>query len=163
MSYLEQLKSENMLQGSHPKGSKGAFGGFGGTTQRVFSQKKDNSDLGRAEAVFNFLAAEARPCSESEILAAVPGDETKGRNILFRLAAEGVIDYLGRGEYQVDAPMPELPAVCPLRTGGGVPKGCCFHPKFIARMLESGTLKHGGPCPLVRVCTHTTLYKEGVV
>ncbi|MFA7013710.1 MAG: hypothetical protein WC202_12230 [Desulfobacterales bacterium] len=119
--------------------------------------------LGRAEAVFNFLADQGRACSESEILAAVAGDESENRNTLYKLAAERVIDYLGRGEYQVDAPKVELPSCCPLRTGGKVPKGCCFHPKFIARMLESGTLKHGGPCPLVRVCTHTTLYKEGVV
>ena len=71
----------------------------------------------------------------------------------FRLAAEGVIDYLGRGEYQVDAPRSELPSKCPLRTGGGVPRGCEFHPKFLSRMLEAGTLTHGGPCSLSRACT----------
>lgn len=152
MSYLEQLKSENMLQGALTKPTKGASVSFVSTTKRVFSPKKDNSDLGRAEAVFNFLADQGRACSESEILAAVAGDETKGRNILFRLAAERVIEYLGRGLYQVDAPMPELPAVCPLRTGGGVPRGCAYHPKFFSRLLETGTLTTGGHCPLVRVC-----------
>ncbi len=182
MSYLEQLKSENMLQGAHPKHPKPTFGGFGGTIKRPFSEKKapperittggtphkrntgtGTDDLDAAERIFNFLADQGRACSESEILAAVAGDETKGRNILFRLAAERVIEYLGRGLYQVDAPMPELPAVCPLRTGGGVPRGCAYHPKFFSRLLETGTLTTGGHCPLVRVCTHKTFYEEGVV
>lgn len=152
MSYLEQLKSENMLQGALTKPTKAPFGSFDSTTKRVFSQKRDDSDLDRAESIFNFLAAEGRACSESEILAAVAGDEAENRNTLYKLAAENFIDYLGGGLYQVDAPMPELPSCCPLRTGGGVPRGCAYHPKFFSRLLETGTLTTGGHCPLVRVC-----------
>ena len=166
MSYLEQLKSENMLQGAHPKGSKGGSGGFGSTTKRLFSEKKAETDLDtldHAEAIFNFLADRDRPCFESEIMAAVPGDPREKRNILFRLAAGGSIDYLGHGQYMIDAPRVELPLVCPLRTGGGVPRGCGFHSRLFSRMIQTGTLTIGGPCPLARVCTHTTIYEAGEI
>jgi len=108
--------------------------------------------LDRAEAVFNFLADQGRACSEAEIFVAAPGDESENRNTLFRLAAENFIDYLGGGLYQVDAPKVELPSRCPLRTGGKVPRGCAYHPKFFSRLLETGTLTTGGHCPLIRVC-----------
>lgn len=110
------------------------------------------ADLDRAEQMFNFLADQDRACSEAEILAAVAGDESEKRNILFRLAAEGVIEYLGHGQYMIDAPKVELPSSCPLRTGGRVPRGCAYHPKFFARMLSAGTLTTAGHCPLIRVC-----------
>lgn len=45
-----------------------------------------------------------------------------------------------------------VPAKCPLRTGGGVPADCSFHPKMLARLLEMGVLTVGGPCPLVKHC-----------
>ena len=112
-------------------------------------------DLNTEEQIFNFLAGSARPCPESEILAAVGGDSTYTRNIIFRLAAEGVVEYLGEGEYQIPSYPPKKPALpegCPLRTGGNPPKGCGFHPKFLAKMLQSGTLAIGGACPLMRAC-----------
>lgn len=117
MSYLEQLKSENMLQGSHPKAPKGGSGGFGGTTQRVFSPKKAPPDrittgtiyeggltdeaLETAERIYNHLAEMERPCFENAILAAAGRDAAFSRSVLFRLVVEGFIEYLGGGEYQI--------------------------------------------------------------
>ena len=152
MNYLELLKSENAHTEALPKPPKGGSVSFGSTTKRAFSQKRDDSDLDRAERIFNFLACQGRACTESEIIAAVLGDKTKNRNVLLRMVAEEIIGYLGKGRYRIGAPMPELPSCCPLRTGGGVPRGCGFHPKFFSRMLETGTLTIGGSCPLVRVC-----------
>lgn len=152
MNYLELLKSENAHTEALPKPPKGGSVSFGSTTKRAFSQKRDDSDLDPAERIFNFLACQGRACSDAEIMADLPGDEAENRNILSRMVAEEIIGYLGKGRYRIGAPMPELPAACPLRTGGKVPKGCGFHPRLFARMLETGTLTIGGSCPLVRVC-----------
>jgi len=152
--YLEQLKSENCHHGPLPKLTKPPFDSFDSTTERPFSQKKtpDHDRITR-ERIFNFLACQGRACSESEILAAVAGDPREKRSVLSRLAAEAVIDYLGGGLYQVGAPKAELPEVCPLRNGSNRhPKYCGFHPKFLRRMLQTGTLIIGGACPLARVC-----------
>jgi len=154
----EQYKSENCHHGPLPK-----------LTKPLFEKKATDHDRITRERIFNFLADQGRACSESEIMAAAGGDRTYARNILYRLAAEGVIAYLGGGLYQVDAPKVELPEFCPLQTGGpsknyGMhPKNCGFHPKFLGRMLQTGTLIVGGACPLARVCTHTTTYDGGKI
>jgi len=41
---------------------------------------------------------------------------------------------------------------CPLITGGPVPRGCRFEPKFFKRMVRDRVLELTEPCPVQRAC-----------
>jgi hypothetical protein len=109
-----------------------------------------------ADAILTHLADQGRPVAEADILAAVTGNETLCRNILARLAVDGIAEYLPGGLYQIPEypPRPaDLPDQCPLATGGPVPAGCRFEARLLPRMKAQGTLPMpNGGCPLRAVC-----------
>lgn len=108
-----------------------------------------------ADRILTHLADLGRPVAEAEILAALGGDALVVRNILHRLAVDGIAEALPGGLYQIPAYPPraaDLPAGCPL-LAGPVPAGCCFHPKLLARLLAEGALPlPSGRCPLRTAC-----------
>lgn len=111
--------------------------------------------LAVADAILDHLAGVGPPEAETAILAAVGGDETLTRNVLYRLAVEGVVESLRGGLYRVpDYPPapPNLPERCPLR-GGPVPAGCRFEARLFKRMVAEGALPlPGGRCPVRHTC-----------
>lgn len=121
----------------------------------MYQGKPTEAALDIADAILDHLAGVGTPEAESSILAAVGSDETMTRNVLYRLAAEGVVESLRGGRYRIpDHPpaTPDLPERCPLR-GGPVPDGCRFEEKLFHRMVREGTLPlPGGRCPLRHTC-----------
>jgi hypothetical protein len=108
-----------------------------------------------ADAILTHLADLGRPATEGEITEALGGDPLLSRNVLRRLAVEGVAEALPGGLYQIPPypPRPaDLPEGCPL-LGGPVPAGCRFEAKLLRRMMAEGALPlPGGRCPLRQVC-----------
>jgi hypothetical protein len=185
MSYLEQLKSENTYQEEPPKAPKAAFGAFGGEGGRHFSEKKAtsavdiNTDDGTpftdaktfqgepapahidlADDMLCFMAEQPGPAPENDILEAVGGDPTLARNILRRLAVDGICEALPGGRFGIPGyprPPADLPSGCPL-TGAPFPEtGCAFSEKMLRRLLQTGALPlPGGRCPLRRLCRVAT-------
>lgn len=183
MSYLEQLKSENPHQGALPKLTKPPFDSFDSRGKRHFSGNQApavavdiDTPTGRrsitsattcqgepteaavdiADRILDHLAAQGHPVDESGILAAVGGDEVFCRNILHRLAVEGLAEYQGGGLYDIPSwipKAPDLPKGCPL-TGAPFPEtGCKFHPRLFARLKAEGVLPlPGGRCPVRLAC-----------
>ena len=182
MSYLEQLKSENGHPEALPKLSKGGSGSFGSTGERDFPEKKapvavvdlatpdgpriteatiyqgrptaEAVDL--ADAMLAFIANQAGPVPEADVLAAVGGDPVLSRNVLNRLAVDGIAEALPGGLFGIPAYPPKpanLPEGCPLLGPGPHPAGCRFHPTLFARLLDEGALPlSGGRCPLRQIC-----------
>ncbi len=108
-----------------------------------------------ADAILVHLADKDRPCTEGEITEALGGDPLITRNVLRRLAVDGIAEALPGGLYGIPPwpPRPaDLPRGCPL-LGGPHPAGCRFHPKLLARLLSEGAMPlPGGRCPLRRLC-----------
>jgi hypothetical protein len=180
MSYLEQLKSENTHPDALPKLPKGAFGCFGCSGGRHFSEKKaqaatdintgdnprftdaaiyqgepDRAAVDLADRILDFIVAQPGPVPEAEIVTAIGGDSLLVRNVVRRLAVEGIAEALPGGLYGIPPwppAAPDLPRGCPL-TGAPFPAtGCRFHRRLFARLVAEGALPTGGPCPLRRVC-----------
>jgi hypothetical protein len=108
-----------------------------------------------ADRLLTHLAELDRPATEAEIVTAMGGEPTLARNILHRLAVDGICEAMPGGRYQIPEypPRPaDLPRGCPL-TGAPFPAtGCRFHRRLFARLVAEGALPTGGPCPLRRVC-----------
>ncbi len=109
-----------------------------------------------ADLMLNYIADQQRPCTEAEIVEAVGGDAVMARNILNRLAVDGVAEALPGGMFGIPPypPRPaDLPKGCPLRVGAPIPKGCRFEARLFQRMIAEGTLPlPGGRCPLRALC-----------
>ena len=125
------------------------------TAASIYTGRPTPEAVDIADAALTFMSDKDRPCTEREITAAVGGDPIMARNILHRLAVDGIAEALPGGLYQIPAYPPraaDLPAGCPL-LAGPVPAGCCFHPKLLARLLAEGALPlPSGRCPLRTAC-----------
>jgi len=108
-----------------------------------------------ADRILSFLADQADPATEFEILTAMGGDQLFTRNVLHRLTVEGLAELAGHGRYTIPSHPPapaNLPPDCPLQ-GGPVPSGCRFEARLLARLIQEGALPlPGGRCPLRGVC-----------
>jgi hypothetical protein len=108
-----------------------------------------------ADRILSFLANEAEPATEAEIFAAMGGDSLFTRNVLHRLAVEGLAELAGPNRYTIPDYPPkaaDLPVGCPL-LGGPFPETCRFHPKLFRTLLEQGVIPlPGGRCPLRNIC-----------
>jgi hypothetical protein len=103
-----------------------------------------------------FMAEQPGPVPEGDIIEAVGGEPTLARNILHRLAVDGIAEALPGGLYQIPdyPPRPaDLFSACPL-TGAPFPEtGCAFEGRMLRRLLKTGALPlPGGRCPLRRLC-----------
>lgn len=128
MSYLEQLKRENMHPHPLPKLPKGGYDSFDSDRGWQFSEKtpKATPEPRKVETTLAHPLEAAHPPTETQPIRQV-------RVVLNEVA--------------------DLPEGCPLRQAGGRhPDGCRFDKKLLARLIGTGTLKLGGPCPVRRAC-----------
>jgi hypothetical protein len=109
-----------------------------------------------ADRLLTHLANLDRPATEAEILTAVGGDEVYCRNILYRLAVDGIVEALPSGLFGIPEYPPKpanLPEGCPLLGPGPHPAGCRFEAKLLRRMMTEGALPlPSGRCPLRTTC-----------
>ena len=122
----------------------------------VFQGAPTPAAIDLADVMLKYIADQQRPCTEAEILEAVDADAVMARNILNRLAVDGIAEALPGGLFDIPPYPPRLanlPQGCPLRTGCPIPKGCRFEAWLFQRMIKEGTLPlPGGRCPLRSLC-----------
>ena len=127
------------------------------TPAAIYQGEPSPAVVDLADRLLTHLANLDRPATEAEILTALGGDEVYCRNILYRLAVDGIVEALPGRQFGIPEypPRPaDLPESCPLLTSGGpVPGGCPFDAKMLRRMIQEGALPlPGGRCPLRRRC-----------
>jgi len=126
------------------------------TVADIYQGKATPEAVDIADAILTHLADQGRPVAEADIIAAVGVDKIYCRNILCRLAVDGIAEALPGGRYQIPdyPPRPvDLPDQCPIQAGGPVPTGCRFHPKLFRTLYAQGVIPlPGGRCPLRSVC-----------
>jgi hypothetical protein len=130
------------------------------TEASIYTGKPTPEAIDLADGMLEHIANHAGPVPEADIIEAVGGEPTLARNILHRLALDGICEALPGGLFGIldYPPKPaDLPHGCPL-TGVPFPgTGCCaFEGRMLRRLLKTGALPlPGGRCPLRAVCKLT--------
>lgn len=126
------------------------------TYAAIYQGEPTPAAIDLADEMLKHIADQQRPCAEAEIVEAVEGDAVMARNIMNRLAVDGIAEALPGGLFDIPPYPPRpanLPQGCPLRTGCLIPKGCRFEARLFQRMMAEGTLPlPGGSCPLRALC-----------
>lgn len=109
-----------------------------------------------ADEALKYIAAQRGPVAENEIISALGGDPIMARDILHRLAVDGIAEAMPGGRFGIPGyprPPADLPSGCPL-TGAPFPEtGCAFDERMLRRLLQTGALPlPGGRCPIRRLC-----------